>query len=79
MRLWYCLYLDSDFAKQDGERLRTLRDAIARFRELATVYDAWDCAPPRGLIHLSCEGEIVSDPDYYLSIGPRGGVHCERG
>jgi len=79
MRLWYYLYMDNDPAKRRWARCRTLREAVARFRELATVYDGWECEPPRGLIHLSCEGEIVAEPDYWLSVGPRGGIRCERG
>lgn len=78
MRLWFDLYLACDAAKRDAVRCRTLREAAARFRELAMVYDAWECAPPQGLIHLSCEGEIVAEPDYVLSVGPRGGIRCER-
>lgn len=78
MRLWFDLYLHCDTAKRDAVRCRTLREAVARFRQLASVYDAWECAPPQGLIHLSCQGEIVAEPDYVLSVGPRGGIRCER-
>ena len=71
----YMLYLNGD---DSAQRCDTLRDAIARFREFAEIYDAWECAPPNGRIHRSWQGELTSDTDYILSVGPRGGVRCKQ-
>lgn len=78
MRLWYYLFIGSD-TLEEGVRYRTRRNAIDAFREVAEEHMRYGNTPPCGYIHLSCEGEIVAEPDYWLSVGPRGGIRCERG
>jgi len=57
-------------------RYATKKDALAGFREVAeemarfsqTVY---------GTVHIAAKrSECVDEPDFYLRLGPRGGVQC---
>lgn len=54
----------------DGAKRAFMRDA----EELASYGQEID-----GTIHIaSCRAELVEDADYHLSLGPRGGLRCER-
>lgn len=75
----YYLRIGSDFL-DDAERHATKADAVAAFREVAEEFDCFGSEPPDGTIHIADrKSELVEDADYYLSVGPRGGVRCERG
>ena len=73
----YYLRMGSD-APDELEEHNTKRDAIASFEETARGLDRFGQSI-EGSIHLApSEDEVVEYPDFVLSLGPRGGVRCER-
>ena len=74
----YYLCIGSDDLSEASRRHR-LRDAVDAFREVAEEHTQYGNTPPGGTIHIAAKrSECVDDADYYLSVGPRGGVRCER-
>lgn len=74
----YYLCIGSDDLSE-ASRHHRLRDAVDAFREVAEEHTRYGNTPPGGTIHIAAKrSECVDDADYYLSVGPRGGVRCER-
>ncbi len=62
----------------DSLRCATKRDAVEEFRAVAQELLGFGNTAPHGTIHIATKrSKCVDDADYYLSVGPRGGVRCE--
>ena len=71
LRMWYDT-LD------ESERHATLRDAVAAYREIASELAGYG-QHIEASIHIAAKrSECAEYPDYALTLGPRGGVRCER-
>lgn len=67
-----------DDALDRAERYRTKRDAVAAFEEAARELDRYG-QKIEASIHCAINRNDVDEyPDFVLSLGPRGGVRCER-
>lgn len=73
MPYYLCIGVDT---LDDACRYETKKDALDTFRDVAqglarfgqTVY---------GTVHIADKrSECVDEPDFYLRLGPRGGVQC---
>jgi hypothetical protein len=62
----------------EAERHTTLRDAVAAFREVANELGRYDQRIDASVHIAAKRSECDEYPDYVLSVGPRGGVRCER-
>ena len=73
----YFLCVESD-TLAEASRHHNKREALAAFREIADEFDRFGNMPPYGTLHIAAKrSEAVDDPDFFLSVGPRGGVRCE--
>jgi hypothetical protein len=73
----YYLRMGNDYLNE-AARHATLRDAVAAFREVANELGRYD-QRIEASIHIAAKrSECDEYPDYVLSVGPRGGVRCER-
>lgn len=71
------LRLGDDYL-EDAKRFRSLGDARAEFRAVAQELASYG-QRIEGSIHVAPNRrEIDEYPDYVLSLGPRGGLKCER-
>jgi hypothetical protein len=73
----YYLRMGNDYLT-GAERHTTLRDAVTAFREVA--HELWGYGQRiDASVHIAAKrSECDEYPDYVLSVGPRGGVRCER-
>jgi len=74
MPYYLCIGNDMDLA----ERCTTVREAILIYREVADELGRYDQRIDASLHKAFKRSEIDEYPDYVLSVGPRGGVRCER-
>ena len=73
----YYLRMGND-CLDEAERHATLRDAVAAFREVANELGRYG-QRIEASVHIAAKrSECDEYPDYVLSVGPRGGVRCER-
>lgn len=73
----YYLRVGGDTLEQ-AERHRTKGDAVAAYAEAALELDRYG-QKIEASIHISDRlADIDEYPDFVLSLGPRGGVRCER-
>ncbi len=57
-------------------RYATKKDALAGFREVAEKLARYG-QTVHGTVHIAAKrSECVDEPDFYLRLGPRGGVQC---
>lgn len=56
----------------------TPRDAVDSFAETARELNRYGQRIEASVHIASNSRELVEDPDYLLSLGPRGGLRCER-
>lgn len=71
-----CINLDGP---AEASRHHTKREALAAFREVADEFVRFGNMPPCGVLYIAAKrSECIDDPNFYLSVGPRGGVRCER-
>jgi len=65
-----------DDTLEDSSRHHTKRDALAAFREVAEELARYG-QTVHGAVHIAAKrSECDDDPDFYLRLGPRGGVQC---
>lgn len=74
MPYYLCIGDDMDRA----ERCSTVREAILIYREVADELGRYDQRIHASLHKALKRSEIDEYPDYVLSVGPRGGIRCER-
>ena len=73
----YYLRIGDDYL-EGAERHRTKADAVAAFAEVAHDLARYG-QTIEATIHIADNAdEVVEYPDFVLSLGPRGGVRCER-
>ena len=63
---------------EDAERHATKADAIAAFAETARELARYDQRIEATLHYAANRDELQEYPDFVLSLGPRGGIRCER-
>lgn len=73
----YYLRMGNDYLNE-AERHTTLRDAVSAYREVANELNRYGQRIDASLHIAAKRSEIDEYPDYVLSVGPRGGVRCER-
>jgi hypothetical protein len=74
----YYLRIGDDFLN-DAKRYATKADAVAAYREMAEEFDRYGSTPPEAAIHIAArKSELAEYSDFALSVGPRGGIRCER-
>ena len=56
----------------------SLRDAKAEYREVAEELDRYGQRIDASVHIAESRDECAEYPDYVLSLGPRGGIRCER-
>ncbi len=57
-------------------RYATKKDALAGFRDVAQGLARFG-QTVHGTVHIAAKrSECVEEPDFYLRLGPRGGVQC---
>jgi hypothetical protein len=77
MKQKYFLRVGSDDLN-DVEEHSTKSDAVASYAEAAQQLDGLG-QELHGSIHIAeSRRDIAEYPDYFLSLGPRGGVRCAR-
>ena len=65
-----------DDTLEDASRYRTKRDALDAFREVAEELARFG-QTVHGTVHIANKrSECAEEPDFYLRLGPRGGVQC---
>jgi hypothetical protein len=67
---------DDDLNK--AERCNSIRQACNRFRFVAEELANYGQAIDATIHRAEKRNECVEYPDYVLSLGPRGGVKCEK-
>ena len=78
MRTYLNIGNDSIF---DSVAYRSKADAIAAYERQAREYARYDDSEEglTGRLHYANSfDDLVEYPDYVLSLGPRGGIRCER-
>ena len=75
MPYYLCIGGDS---LEESERCDTLRDAILTYREVANELGSYGQRIDATVHKAPKRSEIDEYPDYVLSVGPRGGIRCER-
>jgi hypothetical protein len=73
----YYLCLGNDTLDR-AERCETVRDAILTYREVAEELSSYGQRLDATVHKAAKRSECDEYPDYVLSMGPRGGVRCER-
>jgi len=74
MAYYLCIGTDT---LEDSSRHHTKRDALDAFREVAEELASYG-QETYGTLHIAAKrSECDDDADYFLSLGPRGGVRCE--
>lgn len=73
----YYLCIGSDDLEK-SERCSTVREAILIYREVADELGRYGQRIDASLHKAFKRSEIDEYPDYVLSVGPRGGIRCER-
>lgn len=75
MAYYLCIGIDT---LDEACRYATKKDALDTFRDVAEGLARFG-QDVRGTIHVADRrSEIVECPDWALSLGPRGGLRCER-
>jgi hypothetical protein len=75
MAYYLCIGIDT---LDEACRYATKKDALDTFRDLAEGLARFG-QDVQGTIHVADRrSEIVEYPDWVLSLGPRGGLRCER-
>lgn len=74
--MWFlCIGVDT---LDDACPYETKAEALATFRDVAEGLARFG-QPVTGTLHMAAMRDaLVEDPDWALSLGPRGGVRCER-
>lgn len=76
-RVFYFLRIGDDYL-DEAQAFRLKGDAVAEFAEVARDLDRFE-QRIEASIHIACNrDELAEYPDFVLSLGPRGGVRCER-
>lgn len=73
----YYLCVGSDTI-EDSSRHHRLRDAVDAFRDVAEELGRYDQRVNASVHKAPKRNECDEYPDYVLSVGPRGGIRCER-
>ena len=75
MAYYLCIGVDT---LDEACRYATKKDALSTFRDVAEGQARFG-RDVQGTIHMADRrSEVVEDPDWVLSLGPRGGLRCER-
>jgi hypothetical protein len=73
MAYYLCIGVDT---LDDACRYATKKDALDTFRDVAQGLARFG-QTVHGTVHIANKrSECVDDPDFYLRLGPRGGVQC---
>lgn len=75
---YYYLCVGSDNLETESVRCSTLRDAVLNYREVADELGRYDQRVEASVHIAPNRYEITEYPDYVLSVGPRGGIRCDR-
>ena len=74
MAYYLCIGVDT---LDEACRYATKRDALDTFRDVAEGLARFG-QNVQGTIHVAASRDALSeDPDWVLSLGPRGGLRCE--
>lgn len=73
----YYLCVGSDTI-EDSSRHQRLRDAVDAFRDVAEELGHYEQRIAASVHIAPKRSECDEYPDYVLSVGPRGGIRCER-
>ena len=71
------LRIGSDTLEEAG-RCHNIAQAKERFHRIAEDLARFGQTIDATLHIANSRAELVEDADYYLSLGPRGGLRCER-
>jgi hypothetical protein len=62
----------------DAKRYRSKREACDVFREVAEDLGRFEQSVDGWIHYANNTDELQEYPDFFLSLGPRGGLHIER-
>ena len=73
----YYLRFSGDYEEYAGYNNK--KDAIAAYKDVAEELGRYGQEIGATLHIAPSRMSLVDDPDFYLTLGPRGGVRCEKG